>query len=269
MSDFKVRVKDNTDTKDLQVSLVQKKHKGKVAVVTGASSGMGQEFAKHLATEGADLVLASRHLATETEKMVKDAGSRVITQSCDVTSAEDIQILADAVKSEFGRCDILINNAGIYPFQPFAEMSFEDWRKILSVDLDALFLTCKAFVPIMQQNNWGRIINISSNVCWSVAPNVTHYTAAKMGVIGFTRALATEVADGGITVNAVAPGLVRTGTTEDGEQSQMFDMVKQMQAIHRTEEPKDVAGVVSFLASEDSRFMTGQTLLVDGGMTRV
>ena len=269
MSDLKIQIKDNRDTEDSQVLVVQKKHQDKVAVVTGASSGMGQEFAKRLASEGANLVLASRHLATETEQMIKDAGGKAISQSCDVTSADDIEGLADTVKSEFGRCDILINNAGIYPFQPFAEMSFEDWRKILSVDLDSLFLTCKAFVPLMQQNNWGRIINISSNVCWTVAPNVTHYTTAKMGVIGFTRALATEVADAGITVNAVAPGLVRTGTTEDGAQAEMFDMVKQMQAIHRTEEPEDVAGVVSFLASDDSRFMTGQTLLADGGMTRV
>ncbi len=247
----------------------QKKHQGKVAVVTGASSGMGQEFARRLANEGADLVLTSRHRATETEKMVKDAGGKALTQTCDVSSPEDVQALAEAVKSEFGRCDILINNAGIYPFQSFAEMNFDDWRKILSVDLDALFLTCKAFVPMMKQEKWGRIINISSNVCWTVAPKVTHYTAAKMGVIGFTRALATEVADAGITVNAVAPGLVSTGTTESGEQAEMFDMVKQMQAIHRTEQPEDVAAVVSFLASEDSRFMTGQTLAVDGGITRL
>ena len=266
MSEFEVQIKD---TKNVNRSTVQQKHQGKVVVVTGASSGMGQEFAVRLATEGASLVLASRHLAEETQQKIADGGGKAIARTCDVTSAADIQALADAVKSEFGRCDILINNAGIYPFQPFAEMSFEDWRKILSVDLDSLFLTCKAFVPLMQQNNWGRIINISSNVCWTVAPNVTHYTTAKMGVIGFTRALATEVADAGITVNAVAPGLVRTGTTENGEQAEMFDMVKQMQAIHRTEEPGDVASVVSFLASEDSRFMTGQTMLVDGGMTRV
>ena len=270
MSNIEIEFKNNNKIKNSQVAIMnQKKHQGKVAVVTGASSGMGQEFARRLAAEGADLVLASRHEATETLKMIEDAGGKALTQSCDVTSTEDVAALAAAVKSEFGRCDILINNAGIYPFQSFAEMSFDDWRKILSVDLDALFLTCKAFVPMMEQQNWGRIINISSNVCWTVAPNVTHYTAAKMGVIGFTRALATEVANIGITVNAVAPGLVRTRTTESGEQAEMFKMVKQMQAIHRTEEPEDVAKVVSFLASEDSRFMTGQTLMVDGGMTRL
>ena len=245
------------------------KHKGKVAVVTGASSGMGQEYARLLAKQGADLVLASRHLATETQKMVEDAGSKVLTQSCDVTSPEDVKALANATKSNFGRCDILINNAGMYPFQSFDEMSFEDWRKILAVNLDSLFFTCKAFVPLMKENNWGRIVNVSSSVCWTVAPNVTHYTAAKMGVIGFTRALATEVADAGITVNAVSPGLVRTGTTENGEQAGMFDMVKQMQAIHRIAEPNDLASVVSFLVSEDSRFMTGQTLSVDGGFVRL
>ena len=245
------------------------KHQGKVAVITGASTGMGQEYAVRLAKEGADLILASRHPATETKKLVEDTGRKAIAQPCDVTSPEDIQALAETAKSKFGRCDILINNAGIYPFQSFEEMSFDDWRKIMAIDLDALFLTCKAFVPLMKQNNWGRIINISSNVCWVVSPNIVHYTAAKMGVIGFTRALASEVADAGITVNAVAPGLVRTGTTEGGEQAQMFDMVKQMQAIHRTEEPEDLAGVISFLASDDSRFITAQTLVVDGGLTRL
>ena len=245
------------------------KNDGKVAIITGASEGMGQAFAKRLAEEGANVVLASRHPATETEQLVKDAGGKALTKTCDVTVAADVSDLGEAVKQQFGRCDILVNNAGIYPFQPFEEMSFEDWRKVLSVDLDALFWLCKAFLPMMKAQGWGRIINITSNVCWQVAPNVTHYTAAKMGVIGFTRALASEVGSAGITVNAVAPGLVRTGTTESGPQAEMFDMVKQMQAIKRTEEPTDVADVVSFLASEASRFMTGQTLVVDGGITRL
>ncbi len=148
-------------------------------------------------------------------------------------------------------------------------MSFDNWRKVMSVDLDSLFLMCKAFLPAMKQNAYGRIINVTSTVGWLVAPNVTHYTAAKMGVIGFTRALATEVGEFGITVNAIAPGLVRTGTTEKGPQAQMFDMVVSMQAIKRTETPDDVVGAVSFLASDDAAFMTGQTLVVDGGITRL
>ncbi|VEP12885.1 (S)-1-Phenylethanol dehydrogenase [Hyella patelloides LEGE 07179] len=248
---------------------MNQRHAGKVAVVTGASKGLGQSFALRLANEGADLVLVSRSPATKTQQMVHDLGSKAVVQSCDLTSETDIETLANVVQEKFGRCDILVNNAGIYPFQPFEQMSFADWRKIFAVNLDALFFTCKAFLPLMKPQNWGRIINITSNVCWIVAPNVTHYTTAKMGVIGFTRALATEVADAGIIVNAIAPGLIRTETTEHGEQAGMFEMVKQMQAIHRTGEPEDVAAVVSFLASEDSSFMTGQTLMVDGGMSRL
>lgn len=244
-------------------------HQGKVAVVTGASAGMGQEFAVRLAREGAYLVLAARHPATETQKMVEEAGSKAVTQTCDVTSLEDVKALAETVESQFGRCDILINNAGIYPFQPFSEISFEDWRKVLAVNLDSLFLTCKAFVPMMEQNNWGRIINITSSSTRALVPDNTHYIAAKMGVIGFTRALATEVGNAGITVNAVSPGMVRTATIEQGGQAEMFDMVKQMQAIHRIAKPDDIAGVVSFLASDDSRFITAQTIVADGGMTRL
>lgn len=248
---------------------MNQRHIDKVAVVTGASKGMGQSFALRLAKEGADLVLVSRSPATKTKEMVEKLGRKAVVQSCDVTSEKDVEVLAQVVQEQFGRCDILVNNAGIYPFQSFEAMDLADWRKVFAVNLDSLFFTCKALLPLMKPQNWGRIINITSNVCWTVAPNVTHYTAAKMGVIGFTRALATEVADAGIRVNAIAPGLVRTGTTEHGEQAGMFEMVKQMQAIHRTEEPEDVAAVVSFLASDDASFMTGQTLMVDGGMYRL
>jgi 3-oxoacyl-[acyl-carrier protein] reductase/(S)-1-phenylethanol dehydrogenase len=245
------------------------KLEGKVAVVTGGSKGMGQAFAKRLAEDGADVAIAATHPAAETEQMVQAIGRKATSFVCDVSSPESVNQFAEAVKSEFGRCDILVNNAGIYPFKPFDEMSFEDWRKILAVDLDSLFLMCKAFVPGMKERGFGRVINLTSTVGWLVAPSVTHYTAAKMGVIGFTRALATELGEFGITVNALAPGLVRTGTTESGPQAQMFDMVIGMQAIKRTENPDDVVGVLSFLASDDAAFMTGQTLVVDGGITRL
>lgn len=242
---------------------------GKVAVVTGGSKGMGQAFAKRLAEDGADIAIAATSVAEETEQIIKSLGRKAITGVCDVSTAEDVSKFAQQVISQFGRCDILVNNAGIYPFQSFDEMSLEDWRKVMAVDLDSLFLMCKAFLPSMKQQNYGRIINLTSTVGWLVAPNVTHYTAAKMGVIGFTRALATEIGEFGITVNAIAPGLVRTGTTEKGPQAQMFDMVAGMQAIKRTETPDDVVGALSFLASEDAAFMTGQTLVIDGGIARV
>lgn len=242
---------------------------GKVAVVTGGSKGIGQSFVKRLAEDGADVAIAATSPAEETEQMVKALGRKALTGVCNVSSAEDVSKFAEQVMSQFGRCDILVNNAGIYPFKSFEEMSFDDWRKVMAVDLDSLFLMCKAFLPAMKQNSYGRIINLTSTVGWLVAPNVTHYTAAKMGVIGFTRALASEVGEFGVTVNAIAPGLVRTGTTEKGPQAQMFDMVAGMQAIKRTENPDDVVGVLSFLASDDAAFMTGQTLIVDGGITRV
>ena len=244
--------------------------KGKVAVVTGGSKGMGQAFAKRLAEDGADVAIAATHESPETEQLIQGIGRKAKNFACNVSSPKDVSQFAEAVKSEFGQCDILVNNAGIYPFQPFDEMNFDDWRKVLATDLDSLFLMCKAFVPGMKARGYGRVINLTTTTGWLVAPNVTHYTAAKMGMIGFTRALATEMGEFGITVNAIAPGMVRTGTTEKGpHQAQMFDMVAGMQALKRTEEPGDVVGVLSFLASDDTAFMTGQTLVVDGGIIRL
>ncbi|MBD1834828.1 SDR family oxidoreductase [Cyanobacteria bacterium FACHB-472] len=242
--------------------------KGKVAVVTGGSKGLGQAFAKRLAEDGADIAIAATSLAQETEKMVKDAGRKAEVSVCDVCSPEDVSKFAALVMEKFGRCDILVNNAGIYPYQSFDQMSFNDWRKMMAVNLDSLFLMCKAFLPSMKQNGYGRIINLSSTVSWLVIPDYTHYTTAKMGVIGFTRALASEVGEFGITVNAIAPGLVRTGTTETNSPQEIFDMVAARQAIKRTPTPDDVVGAVSFLASDDAAFITGQTLIVDGGLAR-
>lgn len=244
------------------------KHEGKVAVVTGGSRGIGQAYARRLAQDGADIAVADMVPAEDTKRMVEEAGRRVMGGICDIASEEEVREFADGVRERFGRCDILVLNAGIYPSRGFEEMSFEEWRRVQSVNLDSMFLMCKAFVPGMKDRGWGRIVTMSSNACWLVAPGFTHYVASKMGVIGFTRALATEVADSGITVNAVAPSLVRTPTTEAGTQAGMFESLANMQAIKRVEVLEDLVGTVSFLASEDAAFMTGQTLLIDGGLVR-
>lgn len=248
----------------------------KIALITGAAGGLGQAFAKRLAEDGADIVLVDLKPCGDTAKMVKAADREALSVACDVTSEESIAKLAAEVERMFGRCDILINNAGIYPVQPFETITFADWKRVMSLNLDALFLMSKAFVPGMKQRGWGRVINVSSSTFNMVASGYTHYIASKGGVVGFTRALATEMANHGVTVNAISPSLTRTPGTEGRaprpgrkDMDEEFEQIARLQAIRRVQVPDDLAGVVSFLASDDSAFMTGQTLYVDGGMVRV
>ncbi|GGF38083.1 SDR family NAD(P)-dependent oxidoreductase [Subtercola lobariae] len=249
---------------------------GKVAVVTGAAQGIGRAYALRLAEEGFAIALADIAESSETARQISAAGGAAESFRVDVSDESSVSQLRGDVLATLGRCDVLVNNAGVYPFQLWDEIEYADWRQLISVNLDSMFLMAKAFTPGMRERRWGRVINQASDVFGIVIKGVAHYTASKGGVIGFTRALATELGDQGVTVNAIAPGLTRTPGTmsrqpdphsvEDPEEMVAF---AQGQAIPRVEQPEDLAGVLAFLASEDASFVTGQTIWVDGGLVRV
>lgn len=252
-----------------------KGHKDKVAVITGAAGGIGQGFAKRLAEDGVHIAVVDLGDGSETVKMVEAAGRTAIAIRCDVSSEESVAAMARAVQAKFGHVDIVVNCAGIFPQKVFGEMTFADWRKVLSINLDGTFLVTKAFVPGMQARKWGRVVNLASSTLGSVVTGFAHYVASKGGIVGFTRAAATDLAPFGITVNAIAPGLTRSpGTLARAPRpafrtmDEEFESVAQMQAIKRVEVPEDLVGAVSFLTSDDSAFITGQTLNVDGGRVR-
>jgi len=253
-----------------------KRHQGRTAIISGAASGIGQASAVRLAEEGAQIVIADRDNAEKTVRLVEGVGGKAIAVQCDVSNPASVATLKREVENGGGRCDILVNNAGIYPMQSFDDITFEDWRRVLSVNLDSMFLMTKAFADGMRQRGWGRIVNIASDTVSLVVPAFVHYITSKAGVIGLTRALATEFGEHGVTANAVAPGLTRTpGTLARKEvpggmsNDALFDLMAGMQSIKRGEQVSDLVGAVSFLASDDAGFITGQTLYVNGGLTRV
>ena len=252
-----------------------KGHKDKIAVITGGANGIGQAFAKRLAEDGVHVAVVDLADGSATVKLVEAAGRKAIAVKCDVSSEQSVSTMAAEVKKQFGHADIVVNCAGIFPQLAFPEMTFADWRKVLSTNLDSTFLVTAAFVPGMIERKWGRVVNMASSTLGSVVTGFAHYVASKGGIVGFTRALATDLAPHGITVNAIAPGLtVSPGTRARAPRpgfktmDEEFAAVATMQAIKRPEVPEDLIGAVSFLTSDDSAFITGQTLNVDGGRVR-
>ncbi len=241
---------------------------GKIAMVTGAGHGIGKEIALSLARNGADAVIVTdvSDVIFEVGKQIEGLGAEAMPIKCDVTDLKQAQGAEEQVDKKYSRIDILVNNAGIYPLKPFSEMTAEDWNHVLDVNLNGVFHCTKAVLPEMTKQRYGRIVNIAS-IAGAVVGfvNLTHYSASKGAVAGFTKSLALEVAQNGITVNAVAPGPIDVGGM--APDSDEYKATVKTIPVGRMGLPIDIANLVVFLASDEASFITGQCIVCDGGYT--
>jgi len=242
----------------------QRTHEGRIALVTGAARGIGQAIALALAERGAQVIVTD---ITPPEETVGKIGAAAHPFQLDVTQEESWRAVS-AKSRDVGEVDIVVNNAGFFPHRSIDELDLTTWRKTMATNLDSHFLSAKTFLPAMRKRKWGRFVGISSNMVGLAIAGMSHYITSKMGIIGFMRGLANDVASDGITANAVLPGLTNTLATAPQSEEQKRATWEQ-QAIKRLGEPKDVTGAVVFLTSEDASFITGQALVVDGGQVRV
>ena len=241
---------------------------GRAAVVTGGGRGIGRAIAVRLAKEGANVVISYRSnesAAQETAKLVRESGAECVTFKGDVADSDDVTALFKEVNEAFGRVDILVNNAGTRRDNLMLRMKDEEFDDVIGTNLKGTYLCTRAVMRPMVRARWGRIVNVSSVVGIIGNAGQANYAASKAGVIGFTKSVAREVAQRGITANAVAPGYVETeltGSLSDAVKDQILAQIP----LGRFGEAEDVAEVVAFLAGEGAGYVTGQTLTVDGGM---
>jgi 3-oxoacyl-[acyl-carrier protein] reductase/pyridoxal 4-dehydrogenase len=238
---------------------------GRVAIVTGAAQGIGKAIADKLRAEGAQIAAVDHN--GEGAAATADSLDGLAIEA-DISSEADAQRMAAATLERYGRIDVLVNAAAIVPFIPWDDVDFAYWRRIISVNLDGAYLVSRAVEAPMREAGYGRIVHIASNAFYAGTPNMGPYLAAKGGVVGLTRALATELVRYGITANAVAPGITRTEGALATPHKDSFDFVQALQAIPRHGLPSDIAPAVAFLASEESGWVTGQVLIADAGHIR-
>jgi 3-oxoacyl-[acyl-carrier protein] reductase len=243
-----------------------------VALVTGAGHGIGEATAKLLAEEGAQVAVTDVDDARETVvEEIRSAGGTAMAREMDVADADQVQAAVDDIVDEWGAIDILVNNAGIFPTQDLYEMSRDDWDRVLEVNLDGVFNCVHAVLPGMRDQGFGRIINISSasggQIGW--AGSLSHYAASKGGIVGFTRSAAIALGPDDITMNAVVPGMIDTGAAEKVSSEEEIQAAVGMTPVGRQGTPRELASAVAYLSSDLAAFITGATLVVDGGYTLV
>ncbi len=244
-------------------------HDGRVAVVTGAASGFGRAICSELARRGAEIIAVDLNSADETISEVEEIGRRALGLQADVSQPDEVAAIQEEMIAFGGQVDILVNNAGVFPFKDIFELEYEQWKRTQEINVDSQFLMTKAVIGSMREHGWGRIVNLASNSLGLAVPGLAHYMASKGGVIGLTRALASDLAPFGVTVNAISPTASRTPGGSQNIGDELLEMVAQMQAIKRVGVATDIVGTVCFLTSEDCAFVTGQTIVADGGLVRV
>jgi 3-oxoacyl-[acyl-carrier protein] reductase len=246
--------------------------KDRVVIITGAGQGIGRVFAKSFAMAGARAVIAEldeNKAAAVSEEIMKDGG-QALAVATDVANPASIAEMIEVVQDEYGRIDVLINNAGIFStleMKPFDQIPLDEWEKVLRVNLTGPFLCARAVLPTMRQAKWGRIINIASGAVRLGRPNYLHYIAAKAALAGMSLSMARELGADGITVNAILPGATFTEIERKTVTPAQKERIISMQCVPRAEVPEDLVGAALFLASEASSFVTGQSINLDGGVT--
>jgi NAD(P)-dependent dehydrogenase (short-subunit alcohol dehydrogenase family) len=236
-----------------------------VAIVTGAGRGLGKATAERLASEGARIAVFDLDGEAATE-VARELGDRGRAYRVDVVEEAAVRAAVADVLTDYGRIDVLVNNAGIYPHTPFGELTFGEWRRVLSTNLDGAFLVTSAVWPSMVERGYGRIVNVSSATFWIGYPELSAYITSKGGLVGFTRGLAVEAGVHGITVNCVTPGFIATeGSAAEDPTGELFDEIVAGQAVQRRGQAEDVASWIAYLANPSSGYVSGQTINVDGG----
>jgi len=246
--------------------------KDRVVIVTGAGQGIGRVFAKAFANAGARVVIAevNEGKAEAVAEEILRADGQVLAVTTDVADPASIEEMIGVVEDEWSRIDVLINNAGIFStleMRPFDQIPLDEWERVLRVNLTGPFLCARAVLPAMRRAQWGRIINIASGAVRLGRPNYLHYIATKAALAGMSLSMAREVGKDGVTVNAILPGATFTEVERKTVTPEQKERIVAMQCIPRPEVPEDLVGAVLFLASDASRFVTGQSINLDGGVT--